>query len=74
VSLHPIRTEADYDTALGEVEQLWGSKAGTADGDRLDVLIVLIHDYESKHHPIGPADPVDAIKFRTEQNGEAFAN
>jgi antitoxin component HigA of HigAB toxin-antitoxin module len=42
MNVHPIRTEADYDTALGEVERLWGSKAGTLDGDRLDVLIVLV--------------------------------
>ena len=40
---------------------------GTREGDRLDVLLVLIHDYESKHHPIDPPDPVDAIRFRMEQ-------
>lgn len=67
MNVHPIRTEADYDAALGEVEKLWGSKVGTADGDRLDVLLVLVDDYESKHHPIDPPDPVDAIKFRMEQ-------
>ena len=67
MNVHPIRTEADYDAALGEVEKLWGSKVGTADGDRLDVLLVLIDDYESKHHPIDPPDAVDAIKFRMEQ-------
>jgi HTH-type transcriptional regulator/antitoxin HigA len=67
MNVHPIRTEADYDIALGEVELLWGSKAGTPDGDCLDVLLVLITDYESKHHPIDPPDPVDAIKFRMEQ-------
>jgi HTH-type transcriptional regulator/antitoxin HigA len=67
MNVHPIRNEADYDAALGEVEKLWGSKVGTLDGDRLDVLLVLIEDYEKKHHAIGPPDPVDAIKFRMEQ-------
>lgn len=67
MNVHPIRTEADYDAALSEVEKLWGSKVGTRDGDHLDVLLVLIDDYESKHHPIDPPDPVDAIKFRMEQ-------
>lgn len=67
MNVHPIRTEADYDAALGEVEKLWGSKADTADGDRLDVLLVLIEDYESKHHPIDPPDAIEAIKFRMEQ-------
>jgi HTH-type transcriptional regulator/antitoxin HigA len=67
MNVHPIRTEADYDTALNEVEELWGSKAGTPDGERLDVLLVLIDDYESKHHAIDPPDPVEAIRFRMEQ-------
>src|SRR3989337_1138547 len=67
MNVHPIRTEADYEAALVEVERLWGSKVGTPDGDRLDVLLVLIDNYEAKHHPIAPPDPVDAIKFRMEQ-------
>jgi len=67
MNVYPIRTETDHDAALIEVEGLWGSKAGTPDGDRLDVLLVLIDDYESRHHPIDPPDPVEAIKFRMEQ-------
>jgi HTH-type transcriptional regulator/antitoxin HigA len=67
MNIHPIRIEADYDAALGEVEDLWGAKARTPEGDRLDVLLVLVHDYESKHHPVDPPDPVDAIRFRVEQ-------
>ena len=67
MNIRPIRTEADYDAALSEIERLWGSKAGTPNGDRLDVLLVLVENYESTHHPIDPPDPVDAIKFRMEQ-------
>ncbi|WP_180899590.1 helix-turn-helix domain-containing protein [Martelella soudanensis] len=67
--LKPIRTEADYDAALEEVERLWGAKSGTPDGDRLDVLATLIDVYEAKHHPMDPPDPVEAIKFRMEQQG-----
>lgn len=67
MNVRPIRTESDYDAALAEVEKLWGSKGGTRDGDRLDVLLVLIDDYESRNHPVDPPDPVDAIKFRMEQ-------
>ncbi len=67
MNIHPIRTEADYDAALSEIERLWGSKAGTPNADRLDVLLILVENYESKHHPIDPPDPVDAIKFRMEQ-------
>ncbi len=65
----PIRTEAAYEAALAEVEQLWGAKLGTPKGDRLDVLATLIDAYESKHHPIDPPDPIEAIKFRMEQQG-----
>jgi HTH-type transcriptional regulator / antitoxin HigA len=65
--VRPIRTEADYETALAEVERLWGAAAGTPEGDRLDVLATLIDAYEAKHHPIDPPDPVEAIKFRMEQ-------
>jgi HTH-type transcriptional regulator/antitoxin HigA len=67
--LKPIRTTADYRRALAEVERLWGAKAGTPGGDRLDILATLIDAYEAEHYPIDPPDPVEAIKFRTEQQG-----
>jgi len=67
--LKPIRTEADYERALAEVEALWGAKSGTPKGDRLDVLATLIDAYEAQHHPMDPPDPVEAIKFRMEQQG-----
>src|SRR4051794_23065502 len=63
----PIRTEADYDAALAEVERLWGAKSGTPKGDRLDVLATLIDVYENEHYPMDPSDPIEAIKFRMEQ-------
>jgi HTH-type transcriptional regulator / antitoxin HigA len=65
----PIRSEADYEKALTEVERLWGARSGTPEGDRLDVLATLIDAYESEHHPIDPPDPIEAIKFRMEQQG-----
>lgn len=65
--LKPIRTEADYDAALAEVERLWGAKSGTPDGDRLDVLATLIEVYEAKNYPMDPPDPIEAIRFRMEQ-------
>lgn len=67
--VRPIRTEADHEAALAEVEKLWGAPNGTAAGDRLDVLATLIDAYEAKHHPMDPPDPVEAIKFRMEQQG-----
>ena len=46
-----------------------GGKAGTRHGDRLDVLVTLIEAYEEEHYPIDPPDPIEAIKFRMEQQG-----
>jgi HTH-type transcriptional regulator/antitoxin HigA len=65
----PIRTEDDYQAALKEMKLLWGSKAGAPEGDRLDVLATLVDAYESQHDPIDPPDPIEAIKFRMEQQG-----
>ncbi len=67
--LKPIRSEADYERSLSEVERLWGAKSGTPEGDRLDVLATLIDVYESHHYPMDPPDPIEAIKFRMEQQG-----
>src|SRR6201998_2557543 len=67
--LKPVRTKADYDRALAEVERLWGAKSGTPKGDRLDGLATLIDAYEAEHYPMDPPDPIEAIKFRMEQQG-----
>ncbi|MBV8411121.1 MAG: helix-turn-helix domain-containing protein [Alphaproteobacteria bacterium] len=68
-AVRPIRTETDYEAALAEVETLWGAKAGTPKGDRLDVLATLIDAYEKEHCPMDQPDPIEAIKFRMEQQG-----
>jgi HTH-type transcriptional regulator/antitoxin HigA len=67
--IKPIRTKRDYEAALKEIERLWGTKAGTRDGDRLDVLATLIDAYETEHYPMDPPDPIEAIRFRMEQQG-----
>jgi HTH-type transcriptional regulator/antitoxin HigA len=67
--LKPIRTKADHKAALAEAERLWGAKSGTPKGDRLDVLATLIDVYESRHYPMDPPDPIEAIQFRMEQLG-----
>ena len=67
MDIHPIKNEKYYEKALAEIERLWGADEGTKDGDKLDVLLVLVEDYENKHHQILPPDPIEAIKFRMEQ-------
>ncbi|HEY2033140.1 MAG TPA: helix-turn-helix domain-containing protein [Rhizomicrobium sp.] len=68
-AIKPIRTKADHKRALAEVEQLWGAKSGTPDGDRLDILATLIEAFEAQHYPMDPPDPIEAIRFRMESQG-----
>ena len=65
--LRPIRSKRDHEVALEEVDRLWGAKSGTPDGDRLDILATLIDAYETDHYPMDPPDPIEAIKFRMDQ-------
>ena len=67
--IKPIKTEADYEAGLTEIGRLWGARSGTPDGDRLDVLATLVEVYEQEHFPLDPPDPIEAIKFRMEQQG-----
>lgn len=68
-TIMPIRTARDHAAALKEIERLWGSRSGTPEGDRLDVLATLVDAYENERYPMEPPDPIEAIKFRMEQQG-----
>jgi HTH-type transcriptional regulator/antitoxin HigA len=70
MQLRPIKTEADHEAALLEIERLWNAEEDTAEGDRLDILITLVEAYEEAHFPMDMPDPIEAIKFRLEQQGE----
>jgi HTH-type transcriptional regulator / antitoxin HigA len=69
MDIRPIKTEADYQATLKEIEGLMSAEADTSEGDRLDVLVTLVEAYERQHYPIDFPDPVEAIKFRMEQQG-----
>ena len=69
MDIRPLKTEADYNDALAEIEQLWGAEVNTPAGDKLDVLVTLVEAYENVHYPMDPPDPIEAIKFRMEQMG-----
>lgn len=66
--IRPLRSESDYDAALEEIERYFENepKPGTPEGDRFDLLALVIEDYERKHWPIDPPDAVDAIRYRME--------
>ena len=69
MDIKPIRTKADHRAALKEIERLMSARPGTPEGDRLDVLAILVEAWEKKRYPMELPDPVEAIKFRLEQQG-----
>jgi HTH-type transcriptional regulator / antitoxin HigA len=69
MEIKPIRTKADYERAVAEIQRLWGARPGTPEADRLDILATLVDAYEEKHFPIDPPEPIEAIRFRLEQQG-----
>ena len=71
MEIRPVRTKSDYKAALKIVSALVDAdpKRGTPHGDRLEVLGTLVEAYEAQHYPIALPDPIDAIKFRMEQQG-----
>jgi len=64
-----LKTEADYEAALAYVETLMDAAPGSPEEDELEVFAMLIQEYERVHYPIELPDPVEAIKFRMEQQG-----
>ena len=74
--IRPLRSEADYDAALNEIEQYFEKepKPGTPEADRFDLLALIIEDYERKRWPIEPPDAIDAIRYRMETGGYTQAD
>lgn len=71
MNLRPIRTEADHKAALSEIERLFDAVPNTPEGDRLDILTLLVEAYEERHHEILPPDPVAALEYYMESRGLA---
>jgi len=69
MDIHPIKTEADYQAALKEIEKLFEAAPNTADGDRLEVLTTLVEVYEDQHYAIPLPDPIEAILYHMESRG-----
>ena len=69
MTVRPIKTKKDYQSALNRLEIIFDAKPGSAQGDELEVLGILIDKYEQEQYPIDFPDPIEAIKFRMEQLG-----
>ena len=66
MDIRPIKTEADYDAALNEIEALMDAEPNTPECDKLDVLAILVEAYESEHYEIPAPDPIDALEYYLE--------
>ncbi len=69
MKIKPIRNETDYQNALERLELIFDAKKGTDEGDELEILAIVIDNYENESFPIGMPDPISAINFRMEQMG-----
>lgn len=67
MTLKPIKTEKDYFKALNRLEEIFDAQANTPAGDELEILGILIENYENQNFPIDFPDPIEALKFRMEQ-------
>lgn len=67
MTVRPIKNRKDYQQALLRLEQIFDAKPGSAEGDELEVLGILIDTYEKNHYPIEFPDPIEAIKFRMDR-------
>jgi HTH-type transcriptional regulator / antitoxin HigA len=67
--IEPIRTEADYESAMAKIDELWGSEPGSSEGDELDILVALTGAFEKKHYHIDPPDALALLEYRLDQLG-----
>jgi len=69
MNIKPIKTQEDYENTLNQIENLMDAKPNTPQMDKLEVLTTLVEAYETQHYVIDAPDPIEAIKFRMEQEG-----
>lgn len=69
MTIKPIKTKKDYQEAIVRLELIFDARKGSPEGDELEILGLLVDNYENENFPVGFPDPVEAIKFRMEQLG-----
>jgi HTH-type transcriptional regulator/antitoxin HigA len=69
MNIKPIRNDEDLLITFQRLENIFQAEEGTPEYDEMEILVTLIEAYENKHYPITPPDPIEAIKFRMQQQG-----
>jgi HTH-type transcriptional regulator/antitoxin HigA len=66
--IKPIKNEVEYKATLKELEKVWHAKPNTEAGDIFELLVLIIEKYEAEHYPMPQLDPIEAIKYKMEEN------
>ncbi|MDW3650988.1 MAG: hypothetical protein R8P61_28180 [Bacteroidia bacterium] len=74
IVIHPILTDADVDKASKRIEEIWDAEEGTPEYYELDILTLLVSEYERKQYPLTEANPIEMITYRMEQMGLSRAD
>ena len=69
MQIKPIRTEEDYEATLKLIEPLMDAEPGSAEEELLEILGALVENYEARHYPMDPPDPIEALEYYLERNG-----
>ncbi|MEQ8820987.1 MAG: transcriptional regulator [Sumerlaeia bacterium] len=69
MKIQVIKTEEQCDKAMERIDELWGAEKGTPEADELELLALLVEDYEARTIPLGPPDPVAAIRLQMDLRG-----
>lgn len=69
MNIRLIKTNRDHKAALKRIDEIFDARPGTAEYDELELLLHLVEEFEAAQYPIAMPDPIDAIKFRMEQQG-----
>src|SRR5947209_20386977 len=76
MDIRPIRSDKDHRAALAEIDKLWGAPAGTQEGDKLDILVMLVETYEERRWPLKSRrrfDPIDVLHYAIDELGHTQA-
>jgi HTH-type transcriptional regulator/antitoxin HigA len=69
MNIHPIRNDADHKAALTEIDRLWDAEEGTPEADMMEVLAILVEDYESKRWPVTASSPLEILRYAVSEMG-----
>lgn len=69
MKVKPIRTKKEHKEALLRIQEIFdlAPKEGSAEFDELELLAMVVEEYEDIHYPVPPPDPIEVIKFRLDQ-------